>query len=97
MDDGSPSGNFYTFDSSQQASYSPTGETKPQKFLFKGKKLMKPDFTTSIAQLAFKAIALATSIAVIVLNVLGTMPLSTSVTLLAIGLFCLAILQFQKP
>ena len=57
---------------------------------------MKTGLPNALGQTIFKAIAFATSVAVIVLNVLNTAAPATLITLLAIGLFCLAILQFQK-
>lgn len=44
---------------------------------------------------AFKAIALAMSAAAIVLSVLGTTTPSALITLLAIGLFCLAMASMK--
>ncbi len=43
-----------------------------------------------LINLAFKAVAVGMSVAAIVLGVLGTAAPSTLITLLAIGLFCLA-------
>jgi hypothetical protein len=48
-----------------------------------------------IVSLAFKAVAVAMGIAVIVLGVLGTATTSTLITLLAIGLFCLAVVSLK--
>ena len=45
---------------------------------------------------AFKAMALAMSVAAIVLSVLGTATPSALIPLLAIGLFCLAITALQS-
>lgn len=44
----------------------------------------------------FKAVALATGVAVIVLNILGTLTVTTAVTLLGVGLTALAIVALQK-
>jgi len=44
----------------------------------------------------FRAMALAMSVAAIVLGVLGTAAPSTLITLLAIGLFCLAITTLES-
>jgi hypothetical protein len=44
---------------------------------------------------AFRAVAVGMSVAAIVLGVLGTATTSTLITLLAIGLFCLAITALQ--
>lgn len=46
-------------------------------------------------QLALKAVALAMGVAVVVLSVLGTVPLQTSVILLGIGLFALALASLE--
>ena len=48
-----------------------------------------------IVALAFKAVALGMSAAAIVLGMLGTAP-TTLVPMLAIGLFCLAIIALQE-
>ena len=44
----------------------------------------------------FKAVALGMGVAVITLNILGSLTVSTAVTLLGIGLTCLAIASLQK-
>ena len=44
---------------------------------------------------AFRAVAMSMSAAAIVLGVLGTVTPSALITLLAIGLFCLAIASLQ--
>jgi len=44
----------------------------------------------------FKAVALGMGVAVIVLNILGSLTVDTAVTLLGIGLTCLAIASLQK-
>ncbi len=46
--------------------------------------------------LALKGIALATGVAAAVISILGTGSPNTLITLLAIGLFCLAIGALQK-
>ena len=48
-----------------------------------------------IVQLVLKAVALAMGVAVVVLSILGTAPVDTLVTLLGIGLFCLALWAFR--
>ena len=45
--------------------------------------------------LVFKAVAVGMSVAAIVLGVLGTATTATLVTLLAIGLFCLAVVSLK--
>jgi Zn-dependent membrane protease YugP len=50
----------------------------------------------SIAQLVLKAVALAMGVAVVVLSILGTVPVQTSVILLGIGLFALALAFLQQ-
>jgi hypothetical protein len=44
-----------------------------------------------VVTIAFKGVAVAMGIAVIVLSILGTATTATLITLLAIGLFCLAV------
>jgi hypothetical protein len=46
--------------------------------------------------LAFKAIGLAMGVATMILNALGVATASTQITLLAIGLFALAMSTFHK-
>ncbi len=46
--------------------------------------------------LVFKAVGLAMAVAVIVLNALGTVAIETSVTLLGIGLFGVAVAALDK-
>jgi hypothetical protein len=46
--------------------------------------------------LVLKAIAMAMGVAVVVLSILGTASPDTLITLLGVGLFCLAIWAFQK-
>jgi hypothetical protein len=48
-----------------------------------------------IVNTAFKAVALGMSVAAIVLGVLGTATPATLITLLAIGLFCLAVTSLK--
>ena len=49
----------------------------------------------SIMSLVLKGVALAMGVAVVVLGFLGS-PASTLITLLGIGLFCIAVWAFQK-
>jgi hypothetical protein len=44
----------------------------------------------------FKAVALGMGVAVIVLNILGTLSVNTAITLLSIGLTALALAALQK-
>ncbi len=48
-----------------------------------------------IVNTVFKAVAVGMSVAAIVLGVLGTATTSTLITLLAIGLFCLAVVSLK--
>jgi hypothetical protein len=48
-----------------------------------------------LIQTIFKAVAVALGIAVIILNILGTLSMETAVTLLGIGLAALAISSLQ--
>jgi len=48
-----------------------------------------------LIDLAFKAVAVGMSVAAIVLSVLGTATPATLITLLAIGLFCLAVVSLK--
>jgi hypothetical protein len=48
-----------------------------------------------LINLAFRAVALGMSVAAIVLGVLGTATPTTLITLLAIGLFCLAVTSLK--
>ena len=48
-----------------------------------------------LIDLAFNAVAVGMSVAAIVLGVLGTATPATLITLLAIGLFCLAIVSLK--
>jgi hypothetical protein len=50
---------------------------------------------SELVTLAFKAVAMAMSVAAIVLGVLGTATPTTLITLLAIGLFCLAVTSLK--
>ena len=50
----------------------------------------------NIVSIALKGIAVAMGVAVIVLNILGTLNANTAVTLLGIGLAALAIAALQK-
>lgn len=49
-----------------------------------------------IVSTALKGIALATGVAVIVLNILGTLTTNTAIDLLGVGLTALAIAALQK-
>ncbi len=51
---------------------------------------------SELVTLAFKAVAMGMSVAAIVLGVLGTAAASTLITLLAIGLFCLAAVSLES-
>ncbi len=55
-------------------------------------RIQKP---SELVTLAFKAVALGMSVAAIVLGVLGTATPVTLITLLAIGLFCLAVVSMK--
>ena len=48
-----------------------------------------------LIDLAFKAVAVGMSVAAVVLGVLGTATPATLITLLAIGLFCLAVVSLK--
>ena len=48
-----------------------------------------------LIDLAFKAVAVGMSVAAIVLGVLGTATAATLITLLSIGLFCLAVVSLK--
>ena len=50
----------------------------------------------SILSLILKVVALAMGVAVVVLGILGTATPTTLITLLGIGLFCLALWALQK-
>jgi hypothetical protein len=50
----------------------------------------------NIISIALKGIAVAMAVAVIVLNILGTLTTNTAINLLAIGLVALAISALQK-
>jgi hypothetical protein len=49
-----------------------------------------------IVSLVLKGVAVAMGVAVVVLNILGTGSASTLITLLGIGLFCIALWALQK-
>jgi hypothetical protein len=57
---------------------------------------MKKENVGKLVDLVFKAVGLAMAVAVVVLNILKAAPVETSILLLGIGLFCLAIIQFDK-
>lgn len=48
-----------------------------------------------LINLAFKAVAVGMSVAAIVLGALGTATTATLITLLSIGLFCLAVVSLK--
>ena len=48
------------------------------------------------AELVLTAIALAMSVASVVLGILGTVPMETTVILLGIGLFAISVAKLQK-
>lgn len=50
---------------------------------------------SNMVTLVFKGVALAMAVAVIVLNILKVASVDTSITLLGIGLFCLAMNAFE--
>jgi hypothetical protein len=50
-----------------------------------------------LVQLVLKAVALAMGVAAVVLSILNTASVQTLVTLLGIGLFCLALAALQNP
>jgi hypothetical protein len=52
--------------------------------------------TQPLMQLVSRAVALAMGVAVVVLSILGTVPLQTSVILLGIGLFALALAALSQ-
>jgi hypothetical protein len=51
--------------------------------------------TRDLVNLVFKAIAIGTSVAAIVLGALGTANIPLLITLLSIGLFCLAVASLK--
>jgi hypothetical protein len=51
--------------------------------------------TRDLVSLVFKAIAIGTSVAAIVLGALGTANMPLLITLLSIGLFCLAVASLK--
>jgi hypothetical protein len=51
--------------------------------------------TRDLVRLVFKAIAIGMSVGAIVLGALGTATTATLITLLAIGLFCLAVVSLK--
>ena len=52
--------------------------------------------TSEIVNLVFKAVAVGMSVAAIVLGALGTANIPLLVTLLSIGLFCLAVASMKS-
>ena len=57
---------------------------------------MKKENTGRLVDLVFKAVGLAMAVAVVVLNILKTASVETSILLLGFGLFCLAIVNFDR-
>jgi hypothetical protein len=57
--------------------------------------MIRPTNQKSLVNLILKGIAIAMGIAVVVLQLLGAAPLTTTVTLLGLGLFCLALSSLQ--
>jgi hypothetical protein len=51
--------------------------------------------TRDLVKLVFKAVAIGTSVAAIVLGALGTANMPLLITLLSIGLFCLAVASLK--
>ena len=51
--------------------------------------------TRDLVKLVFKAVAIGTSVAAIVLGALGTANIPLLITLLSIGLFCLAVTSLK--
>jgi energy-converting hydrogenase Eha subunit A len=72
----------------QQATY--TGANSVQEADHMNKRIGK------IVDLAFKALALAMGIAVVVTTIMGVMDMKGQILLLGIGLFCLAFTAFDK-
>ena len=52
--------------------------------------------TRSLINLVLKAVALAMSVAVVVLGILGQVSAESSISLLGIGLFALALVSFSN-
>jgi hypothetical protein len=59
-------------------------------------KMKTQNSISNIVTLVFKGVALAMAVAVIVLNILKVASVDTSITLLGIGLFCLAMNAFES-
>jgi hypothetical protein len=59
-------------------------------------KTKENDMNKNLLDTIFKAVALGMGVAVIVLNVLGSLTVDTAVTLLGIGMTALAIAGLQK-
>ncbi|MGB8645252.1 MAG: hypothetical protein WCF84_08435 [Anaerolineae bacterium] len=57
---------------------------------------MQPQSASQIVNLVFKAIAVAVSVAAVVLQTIGAGSVQTTLTLLSIGLFTLAVSSIQK-
>jgi hypothetical protein len=58
--------------------------------------MTRPTNFKDLSNLIFKGIAVAMGIAVVILQVLGTASAETSITLLGIGLFSLALSSLQS-
>ena len=57
---------------------------------------MQKENIGKLVDLVFKAVGLAMAVAVVVLNILKAASVETSILLLGIGLFCLAIANFDR-
>jgi len=57
---------------------------------------MKKENVSKLVELVFKGVALAMAVAVVVLNILKTASVETSILLLGIGLFGLAVTSIDK-
>jgi hypothetical protein len=57
---------------------------------------MKKENVGKLIDLVFKGVGLAMAVAVVVLNILKTAPVETSILLLGVGLFCLAIVNLDS-
>ncbi|MAT42615.1 MAG: hypothetical protein CL609_09760 [Anaerolineaceae bacterium] len=58
--------------------------------------MQKITSTKMFMNIVFKAVALAMSVAVVITNILNVMDNKSQITLLGIGLFCLAIVSLDK-
>jgi hypothetical protein len=57
---------------------------------------MRKENVGKIVDLAFKGVGLAMAVAVVILNILKAASVETSVLLLGIGLFCVAIVNLDQ-